>query len=304
MSPSCVRVKRRRAIVDDGSNDRTADVAASTAPSPVVRRDRLESRNAAGYGYAAPGYAYAARGRGRTATRSASFAPTRGRASGKCDVAVGSRTRPPAATASGERYETSQIRRLGTGLRRSSVLLDSTFHDATRGCDASTRGNAACEAYTRRRPRVKAVLRWGGGAPRRRDPSRCESERAVSRSSREEASSLLLSKAPLITPELFGARPERSRRAGSATRDAGTRISIGSAREPATHAAGRGRPAFVSRHARGRADARGVGGSDVELICDPDARSTARTPHVASGAGARAESLVVTSLATVRALCV
>ena len=123
-------------VVDDGSTDRTAPVAREHG-AEVLSFDEnrgLRAAIAAGYRYAAEhGYAYCGRvdadGQHPVSELRNLFEVVR---AGKCDVAVGSRY----ATASGngfsrERYETSPVRRLGTGLLRRSievVLTEVSFY--------------------------------------------------------------------------------------------------------------------------------------------------------------------------------
>jgi glycosyltransferase involved in cell wall biosynthesis len=155
-------------VVDDGSTDRTADVArehgAEVLSFPENRG--LRAAIAAGYGYAAEhGYEYCGRvdadGQHPVAELRNLFEIVR---SGKCDVAVGSRY----ATASGngfsrERYETSPARRFGTGLLRRSIeiVIDRPFHDATSGMYAvnAKAMPVLARPYTSGAPEVEAVLR-------------------------------------------------------------------------------------------------------------------------------------------------
>jgi glycosyltransferase involved in cell wall biosynthesis len=155
-------------VVDDGSTDRTADVAREHgAQVQSFGENRgLRAAIAAGYSYAAEhGYEYCGRvdadGQHPVAELGKLLELVR---SGTCDVAVGSRF----ATAGGngfsrERYTSSPARRLGTGLLRRSIeiVLDRPFHDATSGMYAV---NARAlpilaQPYTSGAPEVEAVLR-------------------------------------------------------------------------------------------------------------------------------------------------
>jgi glycosyltransferase involved in cell wall biosynthesis len=155
-------------VVDDGSTDRTADVAREHgAQVQSFGENRgLRAAIAAGYSYAAEhGYEYCGRvdadGQHPVAELGKLLELVR---SEKCDVAVGSRF----ATAGGngfsrERYTTSPIRRLGTGLLRRSIeiVLDRPFHDATSGMYAVNARALPILArpYTSGAPEVEAVLR-------------------------------------------------------------------------------------------------------------------------------------------------
>jgi glycosyltransferase involved in cell wall biosynthesis len=155
-------------VIDDGSTDRTADVAKEHGATVLSFGENrgLRAAIAAGYGYAAEhGYSYCGR---VDADGQHPVAELRGLLelvrSGKCDVAVGSRF----ATASGngfsrKRYESSPARRLGTGLLRRSieVVLDRPFHDATSGMYAVNARAMPILArpYTSGAPEVEAVLR-------------------------------------------------------------------------------------------------------------------------------------------------
>ena len=155
-------------VVDDGSTDRTADVAREHGAEVLSFGENrgLRAAIAAGYGYAAEqGYWFCGRvdadGQHPVSELRNLLEVVR---SGKCDVAVGSRY----ATAGGngfsrERYETSPVRRLGTGLLRRSieVVLDRPFHDATSGMYAVNARAMPILArpYTSGAPEVEAVLR-------------------------------------------------------------------------------------------------------------------------------------------------
>ena len=127
-------------VVDDGSTDRTAELAKANGAHVLSFGENrgLRSAIAAGYGYAAErGYAFCGR---VDADGQHPVAELRELLelvwSGTCDVAVGSRF----ATEDGDgfsrdRYESSPARRLGTGVLRRSIeiVLDRPFHDATSG---------------------------------------------------------------------------------------------------------------------------------------------------------------------------
>jgi glycosyltransferase involved in cell wall biosynthesis len=153
-------------VVDDGSTDRTADVAREHGAEVHSLGANLGLRFgiAAGYRYALEqGYAYCGRvdadGQHPPRELSRLLALVR---SGECDVAVGSRF------VSGEgypayRYRPSPARRFGTAaLRRAMrLVLGRAFGDATSGLYAV---NALAlpllaETYTSRAPEVEALVR-------------------------------------------------------------------------------------------------------------------------------------------------
>jgi glycosyltransferase involved in cell wall biosynthesis len=155
-------------VVDDGSTDRTAEIAREHGAEALSfgENSGLRAAIAAGYGYAAEhGYAYCGRvdadGQHPVDELRKLLEIVRSR---KCDVAVGSRY----ATVNGngfsrERYETSPVRRLGTGLLRRSIeiVLDRPFHDATSGMYAvnARAMTILAQPYTSGAPEVEAVLR-------------------------------------------------------------------------------------------------------------------------------------------------
>ena len=155
-------------VVDDGSTDRTADVAREHGAQVLsfVENRGLRAAIAAGYGYAAElGYAYCGRvdadGQHPVAELVKLLELVRG---GMCDVAVGSRFATPGGNGfSRERYDTGAVRRLGTGLLRRSigVVLDRPFHDATSGMYAVNARAMPILArpYSSGAPEVEAVLR-------------------------------------------------------------------------------------------------------------------------------------------------
>jgi glycosyltransferase involved in cell wall biosynthesis len=155
-------------VVDDGSTDLTTAVAREHGAQVLSFGENrgLRAGIAAGYGYAAEhGYQYCGRvdadGQHPVAELGKLLELVR---SGKCDVAVGSRF----ATAGGngfsrERYTSSPVRRLGTGMLRRSIeiVLDRPFHDATSGMYAVNARALPILArpYTSGAPEVEAVLR-------------------------------------------------------------------------------------------------------------------------------------------------
>ena len=153
-------------VVDDGSTDRTAEVAPSTGrrfsrsaqPRPAGRHRRgLCARCGAGLCLsAAASTPTGSTRRPSCGACSSSCAP------GECDVAVGSRF------VSGEGYEPYRyapegIRKLGTGLLRRGMqfVLGRPFHDATSGlyaADAKALPILA-QPYTSGAPEVEAIFR-------------------------------------------------------------------------------------------------------------------------------------------------
>jgi glycosyltransferase involved in cell wall biosynthesis len=155
-------------VVDDGSIDRTADVAREHGAEVLSFEENrgLRAAIAAGYGYAAEhAYAYCGRvdadGQHPVAELRRLLEVVR---SGSADVAIGSRFATPGGNGfSRERYESSPARRLGTGLLRRSmqIVLDRPFHDATSGMYAVNARAMPILArpYTSGAPEVEAVLR-------------------------------------------------------------------------------------------------------------------------------------------------
>jgi glycosyltransferase involved in cell wall biosynthesis len=153
-------------VVDDGSTDRTADVArlhgAAVVSFPENRG--LPAGIAAGWSYAEEhGYAFCGRvdadGQHPVVELARLLARVR---SGVCDVAVGSRF------ASGDgfapyRYRASGVRRFGTAvLRRAMRLaLRTPFLDATSGMYAANAEavRVLARPYTSEAPEVQALLR-------------------------------------------------------------------------------------------------------------------------------------------------
>ena len=153
-------------VVDDGSTDRTAEVARERGAEVLSlgTNQGLQIGIAAGYRWALDhGYSFCGRvdADGQHPAEELARLLERVRA-GECDVAVGSRF------VSGDgyapyRYRPSAARRLGTGvLRRSmAVVLRRPFGDATSGLYAV---NAKAlpllaEPFTSRAPEVEALIR-------------------------------------------------------------------------------------------------------------------------------------------------
>ena len=153
-------------VVDDGSTDRTAEVARELGAEVLSFGENrgLRAGIAAGYAWALErGYSYCGRvdadGQHPAAELRRLLELVR---SGACDVAVGSRF------ISGPgyepyRYDPEGIRRLGTGLLRRSmrVALGRPFHDATSGLYAASAKAlpALSRPYESGAPEVEAVLR-------------------------------------------------------------------------------------------------------------------------------------------------
>ena len=153
-------------VVDDGSTDRTADVAREHGAEVLSFGENrgLQAGIAAGYDYAlSHGYDLCGRVDADGQHPASELKLLLDRVSaGTCDVAVGSRfasdDRLPAY-----RYTSSGPRRFGTALLRRSVafVLRRPFLDATSGMYAA---NAAAlpilaEPYTSGAPEVQALLR-------------------------------------------------------------------------------------------------------------------------------------------------
>jgi glycosyltransferase involved in cell wall biosynthesis len=172
--PDVIRELRREApgadilVVDDGSTDRTADLAREHGAEVLSFGENrgLREAIAAGYDYAAKhGYAYCGRvdadGQHPVAELGRLLEVVR---SGLADVAVGSRFATLGRNGfSRERYDTGRVRRFGTGLLRRSieVVLDRPFHDATSGMYAVNARAMPILArpYASGAPEVEAVLR-------------------------------------------------------------------------------------------------------------------------------------------------
>jgi glycosyltransferase involved in cell wall biosynthesis len=153
-------------VVDDGSTDRTADVARSQGCEVISfgANRGLPAGIAAGYGYAEErGYEFCGRvdADGQHPVEELARLMERVR-EGACDVAVGSRF----ATGDGfaaYRYKPSGARRFGTALLRRSmrVALRRPFLDATSGMYAANAKALPILArpYTSEAPEVQALLR-------------------------------------------------------------------------------------------------------------------------------------------------
>jgi glycosyltransferase involved in cell wall biosynthesis len=153
-------------VVDDGSTDRTADVARGHGAQVLSFGENrgLRAGIAAGYEYAADhGYDYCGR-----VDADGQHPPSELRRllakveAGECDVAVGSRF----ASGEGfeaERYEPTPVRRFGTALLRRSMTLalGRPFHDATSGMYAANAKALPVLArpYTSGAPEVEALIR-------------------------------------------------------------------------------------------------------------------------------------------------
>jgi hypothetical protein len=153
-------------VVDDGSLDRTADVARERGADVLSFPENrgLPVVVAAGYEYAArKHYAYCGRvdADGQHPAKELHRLLDRVR-SGECDVAVGSRF------VSGDgyepyRYKPSPARRLGTGLLRRTLKfsLGRPFADATSGMYAAAASafSLLAQPYTTGAPEVQGLLR-------------------------------------------------------------------------------------------------------------------------------------------------
>ena len=153
-------------VVDDGSTDRTAEVARACGAAVISfgANRGLTAAIAAGYGYAQEhGYAFCGRvdadGQHPVAELARLLQRVR---SGECDVAVGSRF------ASGDgfapyRYRPSGARRFGTALLRRSmrVVLRRPFLDSTSGMYAANAKAlpVLAQPYVTAAPEVEGLLR-------------------------------------------------------------------------------------------------------------------------------------------------
>ncbi|MHB1244500.1 MAG: glycosyltransferase family 2 protein, partial [Gaiellaceae bacterium] len=153
-------------VVDDGSTDRTAEVARALGAKVLSFGENrgLRAGIAAGWGWADErGYAFCGRvdadGQHPAAELRRLLELVR---SGAADVAVGSRFVSGPGYAP-YRYEPEGIRRLGTGLLRRSmrVALGRPFNDATSGLYAASAKAlpALAQPYSSGAPEVEAVLR-------------------------------------------------------------------------------------------------------------------------------------------------
>ena len=153
-------------VVDDGSTDRTAEVARENGAEvlPLGTNQGLRVGIAAGYRWALEhGYAFCGRvdADGQHPPEELARLLERVR-SGECDVAVGSRFVSGNGYAP-YRYRPSAARRLGTGLLRRSVgvVLRRPFADATSGLYAVNAKALPLLArpYTSGAPEVEALIR-------------------------------------------------------------------------------------------------------------------------------------------------
>jgi glycosyltransferase involved in cell wall biosynthesis len=155
-------------VIDDGSTDRTADVAREHGAEVVSFGENrgLAAGIAAGYAYAeAQGYDFCGRVDADGQHPVVELARLLDRVeSGECDVAVGSRF------ASGDgfapyRYVPSRPRRLGTALLRRGMklVLRRPFLDATSGMYAANKKAlpVLAKPYVTAAPEVEALLRLG-----------------------------------------------------------------------------------------------------------------------------------------------
>lgn len=153
-------------VVDDGSTDRTAEIARAHGADVLSFGENrgLREAIAAGYRYALEhGYAFCGRVDADGQHPACELRRLLDRVrSGEADVAVGSRF----ATGEGygeRRYAPTAARRLGTSLLRRSigVVLDRPFHDATSGMYSA--GAKAlpvlAKPYASGAPEVEALIR-------------------------------------------------------------------------------------------------------------------------------------------------
>jgi glycosyltransferase involved in cell wall biosynthesis len=153
-------------VIDDGSTDRTAEVARAAGAEVVSFGENrgLRAGIAAGWTEAAGrGYPYGGRvdADGQHPAAELKRLLERVRA-GSCDVAVGSRFLAGEGYAA-YRYKPSAARRFGTGLLRRSmrIALRRPFHDSTSGMYAANAKALPVLAlpYTSDAPEVQAILR-------------------------------------------------------------------------------------------------------------------------------------------------
>jgi glycosyltransferase involved in cell wall biosynthesis len=153
-------------VVDDGSTDRTADVARERGAHVISfgANRGLPAGIATGYEYATQhGYAFCGRVDADGQHPVAELARLLDRVrSGVCDVAVGSRFASGDGFAA-HRYRPSAARRFGTALLRRSmrVALRRPFLDATSGMYAANADamRVLARPYTSEAPEVQALLR-------------------------------------------------------------------------------------------------------------------------------------------------
>lgn len=153
-------------VIDDGSTDRTAEVAREAGAIIVSFGENrgLRAGIAAGYREADErGYAYCGRvdadGQHPAVELRRLLDLVR---SDVCDVAIGSRFAPGEGYAA-DRYEPSPTRRFGIGLLRRAMhlRLGDPFHDPTSGMAAVNRAafSVMSEPYVSGAPEVEALLR-------------------------------------------------------------------------------------------------------------------------------------------------
>jgi len=204
-------------VVDDGSTDRTADLARSGGAQVLSFGENrgLQAGIAAGYGWALEhGYAFCGRvdadGQHPAAELRRLLELVR---SGSCDVAIGSRFVSGAGYLP-YRYRPEGIRKLGTGLLRRSmkVVLGHSFDDATSGLYAAVAAALPVLArpYTSGAPEVQAVLRLHRAGLRVKEVPVNMRPRAAGASKLRGRKALFLVLTVIGT--LLGARRLRSRR--------------------------------------------------------------------------------------------
>jgi hypothetical protein len=153
-------------VVDDGSTDRTAEVAREHGAEVISfgANRGLPVGIAAGWEYAADhGYLFCGRVDADGQHPAAELARLLERVrEGACDVAVGSRFASDESLAA-YRYKPSASRRFGTALLRRSmkVALDKPFLDSTSGMYAANAKAlpVLAQPYTSEAPEVQAILR-------------------------------------------------------------------------------------------------------------------------------------------------
>ena len=153
-------------VVDDGSTDRTAEVAREHGAEVISfgTNRGLPAGIAAGWGHAVEkDYAFCGRVDADGQHPAAELARLLERVrEGRCDVAVGSRFASDESLAA-YRYKPSPARRFGTAVLRRSmkVALDKPFLDSTSGMYAAnaTALPVLAQPYTSEAPEVQAILR-------------------------------------------------------------------------------------------------------------------------------------------------